>query len=428
MFELLESRFLLSGVTLITHGEGGSAGGDIAKAANLIAKRAGGASQYVMTLAHSAGNVTVKSFVRDPGSLDPNTSFSGEIIIKLDWSAVSGDKTDKIAAPVAQYLLTQKPTGHSIVEQEIALVGPSRGASVINNLAADLGSAGVWVDQLTFLDPVTLPSYDPEIRIPLNVIFADDYFRSDSLLNTVPDGKRIEGAYNTDLPVIDRFHDPQLNAHNSVAAYYFATIDPTAPIVAPVRAEWYGHNSIPRDQIGFYFSRIASGARPSRGIAASHGGTTTGRETVRRTGEQWANIDDLVIRSPGYKFTKGKAVRVSLRYEISSRPSVVFLYLDRDNNPYNGNTLMRLARYSTKIRGIIPVTLTGSTVGAPAGKYHLYAQITDNSGHIRYSYINHTVTLTKPVTTQAVSAPLSVHPLSLTTTALHSKDLDQLFV
>ena len=59
MFEPLESRRLLSGVTLITHGQGGSAGGDVARTADLIAGRAGGAAQYVMTVAERSGDVVV---------------------------------------------------------------------------------------------------------------------------------------------------------------------------------------------------------------------------------------------------------------------------------------------------------------------------------------------------------------------------------
>jgi hypothetical protein len=396
--ETLEPRQLLSGVTLITHGQGGSAGGDVTRAANLIAKRAGVASQYIMTLAHSSGKIVVQSFTRDPGSPDPNTTATGEIIIKLDWSHVSREQTDDIAAPVAQYLLTQKPTGHSLVEQEIALAGPSRGASVVNNLAADLGRAGVWVDQLTFLDPVPIPFYDPEIRISENVIFADNYFRSDGLLNLVPDGKRIEGAYNTDLPVIDRYHDPQLDAHSSVAAYYLATIDPTTPIVAPVRRQWYEGSNPPRDKTGFYFSRIANGARPSRGIAASHGGTTN-RETVRRTGSQWANVDDLKLVGNDFSVPAGQQIRVSMLSDDADSTSKAALYLDPDQNPYNGNAI-RITSKTLKKHLIAGVTLTGSTVDAGAGTFHIFAQIKDGAGHIRYSYLYRTLRLTRPTAAQ----------------------------
>src|SRR5437870_6074902 len=57
IIEALERRQLLSGVTIITHGQGGDAGGAVKQTADLIAERAGGATQYVMTVADKNGKV-----------------------------------------------------------------------------------------------------------------------------------------------------------------------------------------------------------------------------------------------------------------------------------------------------------------------------------------------------------------------------------
>src|SRR5438034_7879889 len=133
-FETLERRQLLAGVTIITHGQGGSANGDVKTAADLMAERAGGASQFVMTVTSVSGKAKVTSFTRDAGSPDPNTTSNGEIIIRLDWSDVSSFTTSSIASAVADYLLTAKPTGHSLLEGELALAGPSRRASAVSNL------------------------------------------------------------------------------------------------------------------------------------------------------------------------------------------------------------------------------------------------------------------------------------------------------
>jgi hypothetical protein len=418
--ELLERRNLLSGITFITHGQGGSAGGDVARAANLMAQRAGGASQYTMKLGSESNHIVVKSFTLDSGSPDPNTTANGEIIVKLDWSDEATASTSDIASAVTDYLLTQKPTGHSLLEQEIAFAGPSRGASVFSNVAAQLGRRGVWVDQLTFLDPVPIPFYDPKLLVTSNVIFADDYWRSDgNPLNADFDGQAVSGAHNVNLKVVQKFHD--IDAHPSVAAYYLATINPDMPLVSPARAEWFQSPNLPRNRTGFYFSRIAGGPRPSDGLSSSHGGTAK-RDSVKRSGSQWSNVDDLALKGGKYKFASGKAVRVTLNYEDVDSTSTLFVYLDRDKNPYNGNRLMRLSRYASKKTGVSPITLTGSTLGAPAGKYYLYAQITDKAGHSRYSYINRALTLTKPVTTQAVSAPLAPRPLTLGGSELHSED------
>src|SRR3954471_11461990 len=88
--EPMESRRLFSGVTLITHGQGGDAGGTVADTANLIAARAGGAAQYVMTVVGDAfAGGRVQSFVKDAGSPSLDDVPTGEMIIKLDYSAVS---------------------------------------------------------------------------------------------------------------------------------------------------------------------------------------------------------------------------------------------------------------------------------------------------------------------------------------------------
>lgn len=394
LFDTLEPRRLLSGVTIITHGQGGSAGGDVAATANLIAARAGGASQYVMKVTKSNGALAVTSFTRDAGSPDPNTTANGEIIIKLDWSDVSSSSTGDIAAAVAKYLLTQAPTGHKLVEQEIALAGPSRGASVMSVLAAALGKQDVWVDQLTFLDPVPIPVYDPPMMVTQNVIFSDNYYRNDGQpFNSDPDGNPVDGSHNSNLQIVQNNHS--IDAHSSVAAYYIATIDPTAPIVAPAKKIWFEDGNPPRDQTGFYYSRIAGGVRPTNGISADHGGHAR-RVAVKHTGSQWSNVDDLVLRGGVTSVPAGQWLRVSMRHDDIDSTSIVSLYLDKDQNPYNGNTVTRLDRITSKKTRTAGVTLSGSTVEASPGTYYLYAQSHDKGGHNRYSYLRTPITLTAP--------------------------------
>src|SRR5207302_149790 len=103
-FESLEPRRLLSGVTLITHGQGGSAGGDVARTADFIAQRAGGAAQYVMTVADKNGSVVVTSFTHDTSTPEINKVSSGEMIISLDWSDVKTDPTTVIAKAAADFM------------------------------------------------------------------------------------------------------------------------------------------------------------------------------------------------------------------------------------------------------------------------------------------------------------------------------------
>jgi len=394
LYEPLEPRQLLSGVTIVTHGQGGSAGGDVAKVADLIAQRAGGASQYAMTVSDSDGSPTVTSFTRDAGSVDPNTTSNGEIIIKVDWSDVKTSTASSIASAVAKYLLTQNPTGHNLLEQEVALAGPSRGAAIFSSLAVELGKRGVWIDQLTYLDPVPIPFYDPAMQVPSNVIFSDNYWRSDgNPFNTDFDGQPVDGSHNSHLTVVQEHHT--IDAHSSVAAYYIATIDPSAPITPPAEAIWFEGDNPKRSETGFHFSRIAGGVRPTDGLAPGHGGDAH-RDPVIRFGSQWSNVDDLSLLGGDFSVPAGQWLRVSMKYEDVDSTSTLSLYLDRDKNPYNGNTVTRLARRSNTKHANAAVRLSGSTVEADPGTYYVYAQIRDKAGHIRYSYINKAITLTMP--------------------------------
>src|SRR5688572_9751742 len=103
--ESLEPRRLLSGLTLITHGQGGSAGGDVARTADFIAQRAGGAAQYVLALEGDSGDVAVKSFTHDADTPTMNAVSNGETIVKLDWGEVNTLPTPAIASATADFLI-----------------------------------------------------------------------------------------------------------------------------------------------------------------------------------------------------------------------------------------------------------------------------------------------------------------------------------
>src|SRR5829696_4675327 len=223
--EALESRRLLSGVTLITHGQGGSAGGDVAEVADLIAQRAGGAAQYVMTLEGDAFlGARVQSFVKDAGSPSLDDIPNGEMIIKLDYSAVATIPITAAANAVADYLLANR-----LVEQSVHLAGPSRGGSLVSNLAAKLGERDLWIDQVTYIDPVPAERLVPGVvidgpmRVTDNIIFADNYWRSDENLVTGFDGQHVDGAHEGDLNSTVQLQNDG-DPHVGAGAYYIATI------------------------------------------------------------------------------------------------------------------------------------------------------------------------------------------------------------
>jgi hypothetical protein len=397
MMELMESRRLLSGVTLITHGQGGHASDkELKLAADLIARRAGGAAQYVMTVNEDGVlGAKVGSFTLDPGSPSTNDVGSGETIIRLDWSDVKTTPTPTIGQAVADYMLK-----HRLVEQQLHLLGPSRGASIMSNLAGELGRSGVWVDHVTYIDPVPvnipIPGFgdlvDGPMRVTENVVYADDYWRSDDNIATGFDGQPVRGAYNVELTMVQQENagDPHVGA----GAYYIATIDPNEPIVSPVMSSWFqGTKQRPaRDQTGYRFSRIVGGGRSRAGVSKEFGGVAK-RDAVNERGAQWPNIDAVKVVGTRRQFVIGDRFNVSFRFNDSDSATSVTLAIDNDRNPYN-NWVETIARRNYAKRATPDIQRVGiKTATLGGGTYFLAARIKDASGHVRYAYSPYSIDL-----------------------------------
>lgn len=396
-FELLESRRLLSGVTLITHGQGGDAGDEVALIADLIAERAGGAAQYVMKVGDdNLVGAKVTSFQRDADSPDIADVASGEMVIKLDWSDVNVTPTTVIAAAVAEYM-----TEARLVEQELHLAGPSRGASVVSNLAASLGERGVWVDHVTYIDPVpaggVIPGLgdlvDGPMRVTENVRFADNYWRSDDNVVTGFDGQPVDGAHNVNLNGTVQADHGDEDPHVGAGLYYISTVEPDGPLAPGARASWFGGANPDRDETGYVFTRIAAGPRPASGTGANFGGAAD-RDGVDEEGPQWANITQLGLRGGVTSVPRGKAIQVGFRFGDADGPATVSIFLDKDQNPYNENAVTRLARRTYDTTPMGGARLSGTTVEATPGDYYVYAQIADGAGHVRYAYLRDPLTVT----------------------------------
>ena len=154
--EPLELRRLFAGVTILTHGLNGTVNGWIAAATADIAQRIGAddTSIYDMVVnKNSKGKLAVTSFELDHGpGLDK--SVNAEAIVRLDWSDVSnGDFSARaVGDVVASYLMTSHGTERPLAGLPIHVVGHSRGASVVSDIAQRLGERGIWVDKSTFID------------------------------------------------------------------------------------------------------------------------------------------------------------------------------------------------------------------------------------------------------------------------------------
>ena len=113
----------------------------------------------------------------------------------------------------------------------------------MTEMARLLGAQGIWVDQLTTLDPDPVALYgDPPITNYANVLFADNYWQDLGNGLTVPNGQPVSGAYNRQLTNLDGGY---ASSHSNVHLWYHGTIeletpasDTQATITAAQRATW----------------------------------------------------------------------------------------------------------------------------------------------------------------------------------------------
>jgi hypothetical protein len=403
--EPLEARTLLAGVTIITHGFDGTVTGWVAKMADDIAVRAGGSSDvslYTMTVGRdSKRRLAVLSLVRDRGSSGYQATGSGEVIVKLDWSTVSGGafSTGDVADVVGKWLLAQRADDASprFVELPIHLIGHSRGASLICALSQDLGRAGIWVDQQTNLDPHPVDGTadfganfgDAPMKTFDNVAFSDTYWRSDGNVNNFdPDGQSVGGSHDVSLNDSVQQQHAGL-AHQSVTSYYDGTIDTKATEGGdnPIFNSWYGTgpDKPSRTQTGFVFSSLVGGARPADGLWSASGGTAP-RESAGQDASQWPDVADLRLLG-ARTIAPGKTIKIRFVRGDRDSNAKLTLLLDRDTNPYDDNFVRTLRRTNLGSSSApIANRSTGSTAGAETGTYWVCARITDSRGHTRYSY------------------------------------------
>ncbi|MCS7034145.1 MAG: hypothetical protein NZ561_09135 [Phycisphaerae bacterium] len=392
--EPLEARCLLAGVTLLAHGFEGNADDWAARVATGIVGRLGGpsaASVYLMKVDDSTGTLAVTAFAPAPGYGDYRNTSTAEVIIRLDWNAVSGPAftTNQVAAVIANYLLLPRTSRKlpALVELPMHLIGHGRGASLVDELARILGRRGIIIDQTTYLDPDPIESYgDRAIAVWKNVVMADNYWRSDGdPQNAVFDGQSVAGAHEGDLNGSVGVA-PGASAFNSTAAYYVGTVDLTTSDggIAPINPNWYGttNDKPARDATGYLYSRIGGGARPEDGLSPITGGTAP-RSDPGQSLSQFPNIFALKPKT-GTTFPQGTNFNISFRGSDRDGQASWDVYLDTDRNPYNGpGTIIASSVLTGDVDDFESSTTAGS---APAGKYVLASKIVDASGQTRWFY------------------------------------------
>lgn len=407
--ESLEPRVQLAGVTLVTHGfqQTGTFPAWVDSMTLAIEARAGVAGSDTRNLRITVNEdlSEVVSDLRGTGGFWQ--SRSAEAVVSLDWADASNNNVFPFVGPLvhtndvgvrgADALLKTHPnlgvTG-MLAELPIHLIGHSRGAGVVAELARRLGQLGIWVDQVTLLDPHPLEpddgvwagGADPAITLFNNVIVAENIRQNDSWF--APNGVEVATTYELNLsPLV-----PDVS-HTEVHAFYHGTIDVSASSDGDgesIEGGWYGSSPFgPRDQVGYASSRLGGLPPLASGTDARLGGTAL-RPSPVASGAQWPN---LLLGSVPSGLTLRQTSRIGVPVIYSDRDSgaLIRAFFDTDTNPYNGS-VGDAGSVSVAMTdfGTTEVSLAGN--GVAAGTYRLGFEINDGARR-RFRYSGQPVTV-----------------------------------
>jgi len=393
---------MLAGVTLITHGletaPGRPAWLDTMKDA-IVARAGAQTAVYVLKVEPAGNNAPQVTQFELVSGVGPTTATSpgADAVVLLDWSASAGFSpltgTIAVASVVAPYFTrvdVDQGLPLPLATLPIHLIGHSRGASLVAGLAKNLGQSGIWVDNLTLIDPVPAAFIDAPVDVPTNVAFASNYFQN----SLPPSGTATNGAHNIDLTGI-------VTNHIQMTAYYHGTIDTNAGTDGqglPISSNWYNHtNTGPRQSVGFAWSRPEGGApRPVDGVGPVGGGIAP-RGSVSTSGTQWPNVTDVGLASQGNTVRAGEIVDYTVRFADKDSPGLLVVRFDPDLNPFNGNEVDVVPTQTALSNQAVPNQLALAGLMTQPGTFNVLASVSDE-GRTRVVYGNAPVTVTPPAT------------------------------
>ncbi len=397
ILQQLEPRLLLSGVTLIAHGHNSGVSGWIDDMADAIADRIGAESaEYTLVLNEGADDKPNSHFFSaDNPAQTYDAVASGEAIIKVDWSDMTsglfdfGSSTTDVGYYVADWL-----AGSDFAGMPIHLIGHSRGASVSAAICQKLAALGVWVDQMTMLDPYPVDG-DSDVILYDNVRLADNYYQTDYSISGGP----IAGSYNLGPLDLGGAHGYfSGGTHSDVHLWYHGTIDLSPAASADgytVPGDYYDGSQGPRDSAGFHYSLIAGGDRSE---LTGWLPQAANRTHVTRSGSQWANLEATLQLSGPDSVEQGDDIPLSYRYQAAIASDISFGF-DTDRNPYNasapqyaGTIAMPATSDGTAFDNGIAETHDVDTSQISPGEYYIVARITAD-GRSRYVYSDQQITI-----------------------------------
>lgn len=392
-------------MTLITHGFGGSTSDWITGMASAMSARLGG-NVPVYRINVASGLTATVTKISGGNAL---ASTHGEIILMLDWGPVSSDSTStydvvNVVAPLfGQTNLIAELGGHALAEFPIHLIGHSRGGSLVCELSRKLGEAGLWVDQVTGLDPHPI-SGDAPVAAYENVLFADSYYETDSFLH-LTGGQPIPGSFQRKQTVITGGYGSIYDGHSDVHLWYHGTIDLSpnasdtdASITSTMRTQWWSALEQKGTNAGFIYTRLGGGDRLSNiqpnGANSSTvragfnqkydlgAGLGSNRTSLGLVVGAWPNAIQFRLLSTN---TVAQGANASFYIDFQwavpmSQTQTVQVFLDVDRNPFNGNERLLLAGTASGTTasqigsGIITAPLDAAN--APAGVYAVFLKLT----------------------------------------------------
>jgi hypothetical protein len=395
-------------------------------------------STYKLTMTNIGNTLYYYPPSRTNGS-PPTATQSGEIIIELDWSALSGDlgdlfdSTSNVAYAVSQVLMATNSfpelNGHPAIEFPIHLVGHSRGGSLMSQLCYDLGTNGIWTDHLTTLDPYPLNNdgnFDYEFTLIVdapaqytyeNVLFADNYWQDLGVGAPIdPDGEPVDGAYVRQLYNLSGgYNDTSVFGpyHSNVHLWYHGTIDLATPandgtggasITTEQRNDWWVTYEEEGTNAGFEYSLIGGGNRMSTEEPLGPGdsaiidgynqwwdfgaGNSANRTLLSANNGTWPNLIQFnVVGNNGVTAGQTIATKFYYQYGGASDSVTAQFYFDRDFNPYNTNStfITNISLPKTGIDSVYSENVNLTTTNMPPGTYAIYGKISDGT-HTRYLY------------------------------------------
>ena len=351
------------------------------------------------------------------GGAPPTLTDSGEILIKLDWSTLSsvgGASSTNVATAAAGALLSTtlipEMGGRPLAELPLHLIGHSRGGSVVTEMARLLGAQGVWVDQVTTLDPRPVAQFgDASVTSYANVLFADNFWQTmgDGLI--VPNGQSVFGAYNRKLVDLNGGYS---SSHSDVHLWYHGTInlatpasDTGATITTTQRATWWTSLEMAGAANGFRYSLLGGGDRLSNlepaGVGNGHisdgfnrnwdlgGGVAANRTALSANSGLWPNVIRFTLANSA-PVPAGESFTAPLYYQsgMTAAGNVELrILLDPDFNPYNGNeiTIDQRLLANTGTAAVVPTLLEANVNPATVtpGTYNVWARLSDGM-HTRH--------------------------------------------